>query len=64
MRLPSLPGKTFTGKIDYIASEAEFKPANIYNSQERSELVFSVRVKVDNTGGELKAGLPADASLQ
>jgi membrane fusion protein YbhG len=64
LRLPSLPGQTFACKIDYIASEAEFKPANIYNSQERSELVFQVRVKVDNSNGELKAGLPADVTFQ
>ncbi len=52
------------GKVEYIAPEAEFKPANVYNSQERSELVFSMRVQVDNSSGELKAGLPADVTLQ
>ncbi len=61
--LPSLPGKTYAGKVTYIASESEFKPANLYNAQERSEVVFSVRVTVPNPG-ELKAGLPADATLQ
>lgn len=60
---PSLPGKTFAGKVTYIAPESEFKPANIYNSQERSEMVFSVRVTVPNPNGELKAGLPADATF-
>jgi HlyD family secretion protein len=63
VRLPSLPGKTFAGKVTYIASESEFKPANLYNAQERSEVVFSVRVTVDNPG-DLKAGLPADATLK
>ncbi len=63
VKLPSLPGKTFSGKVTYIASESEFKPANLYNAQERSEVVFSVRVTVPNPG-ELKAGLPADATLQ
>jgi multidrug resistance efflux pump len=61
VRLPSLPGKTFTGKVTFIAPESEFKPANLYNSQERSELVFQARVSVPNPTGELKAGLPADA---
>jgi HlyD family secretion protein len=63
VRVPSLPGKSFNGKVTYIAPESEFKPANIYNSQERSEMVFAVRVTVPNPNGELKAGLPADATL-
>jgi len=60
---PSLPGKTFAGQVTFIASEGEFKPANIYNSQERSEMVFAVRVTIANPNGELKAGLPADVML-
>lgn len=60
LRLPSIPGKTFTAKVTYIAPEAEFKPANIYNSKEQSEMVFAVRVTVQNPSEELKAGLPAD----
>ena len=64
LRVPSLPGKTFDGKVTFIATESEFKPANIYNSQERSEMVFSVRVTVPNPNGELKAGLPADATMK
>ncbi|MBI5304966.1 MAG: HlyD family efflux transporter periplasmic adaptor subunit [Chloroflexi bacterium] len=63
VQTPSLPGKTFAGQVAFIASEGEFKPANIYNSQERSEMVFAVRVAVANPNGELKAGLPADAML-
>jgi multidrug efflux pump subunit AcrA (membrane-fusion protein) len=61
--LPSLPGKTFAGQVTYIAPEAEFKPANLYNVQERSEMVFAVRVTIPNPGGELKAGLPADVTF-
>ncbi len=61
--VPSLPGKTFTGKLTYIAPQSEFQPANIYNSQDRSEMVFEVRVTVPNPNGDLKAGLPADATF-
>jgi HlyD family secretion protein len=63
VRVPSLPGKSFNGKVTYIAPESEFKPANIYNSQERSEMVFAVRITVPNPDGALKAGLPADATF-
>ena len=63
VKSPSLPGKTYDSKVTYIAPESEFKPANIYNAQERSEIVFSVKIAVPNTNGDLKAGLPADATL-
>jgi HlyD family secretion protein len=62
--LPSLPGKTVAGQVIYIAPEAEFKPANLYNVQERSEMVFAVRVTIPNPRGELKAGLPADVTFE
>ncbi len=61
--IPSLPGKSFSGKVTYIAPQSEFKPANLYNSQERSEMVFAIKVTVPNDGS-LKAGLPADATLK
>ena len=64
IRVPSLPGKQFSGKITFISPQGEFKPANLYNSQERSEMVFSVRVMVENGAQDLKAGLPADAVLE
>ncbi|MEW5718599.1 MAG: HlyD family efflux transporter periplasmic adaptor subunit [Chloroflexota bacterium] len=63
LTLPSLPGKIFSGKVAYVASEAEFKPANLYNTQERSEIVFAVRVTIPNASGELKAGLPGDVTF-
>lgn len=63
LTVPSLPGKTFTAQVTFIAPEAEFKPANLYNVQERSEMVFAVRVTIPNSKGELKAGLPADVTF-
>jgi HlyD family secretion protein len=63
VRVPSLPGNSYAGRVSFIAQEGEFKPANIYNSQERSEMVFAVKVKIPNDG-RLKPGLPADAVFQ
>lgn len=63
LRVPSLPGSSFAGHLTYISPDGEFKPANIYNSQERSEIVFAVRVTVPNQG-QLKAGLPADVTFE
>ncbi len=64
IRVPSLSGRSFPGRVIYVAPEAEFKPANVYNSQDRSEMVFALKVAVDNSDGRLKAGLPADVTWQ
>jgi HlyD family secretion protein len=61
--VPSLPGKNYLARVSFISPNAEFKPANIYNSKERSEIVFAVRVTVQNPNNELKAGLPADVTF-
>ena len=57
------PDKTFSGKVIYISPEAEFTPKNIQTKEERTKLVFEVKVQVDNPDFELKAGMPADASI-
>lgn len=56
--------KDFEGKVTFISSTAEFTPKNIQTKDERTKLVFSVKVKVPNPDGTLKAGLPADIILQ
>ncbi len=63
VRVPSMPGESYVGQVSFIAQEGEFKPANIYNSQERSEMVFAIRVRIPNDG-RLKTGLPADAVFE
>ncbi len=55
--------RTFTGKITEIASEAEFTPKNIQTKKERINLVFRIKIAVDNPEGFLKPGMPADADI-
>ncbi len=55
--------RTFTGKITEIASEAEFTPKNVQTKKERVNLVFRIKIAVDNSGGLLKPGMPADAEI-
>jgi HlyD family secretion protein len=56
--------KDYEGKVTFISSTAEFTPKNIQTKEERTKLVFSVKVKVPNPDGTLKAGIPADVTLQ
>lgn len=58
------PSKPFTGRIVYISSEAEFTPKNIQTKDERTKLVFAVKLKIDNKDGILKAGIPADVVIK
>jgi HlyD family secretion protein len=55
--------KDFEGRVTFISSTAEFTPKNIQTNDERTKLVFSVKVKVPNPDGTLKAGIPADVTL-
>jgi HlyD family secretion protein len=55
--------KEYEGKVVFISSTAEFTPKNIQTNDERTKLVFSVKVKVPNPDGTLKAGIPADVTL-
>jgi multidrug resistance efflux pump len=57
------PGRTFTGTVSLIASEAEFTPKNVQTREERVNMVFAVKVRLLNTDHALKPGMPADALL-
>jgi len=59
----TFPEKSFEGKVIYISPEAEFTPKNIQTQEERTKLVFAVKIKIDNPDFELKDGMPADAVI-
>jgi len=59
----TFPEKNFEGKVIYISPEAEFTPKNIQTQEERTKLVFAVKIKIDNPDFELKDGMPADAVI-
>ncbi len=59
----SFPGKTYNGRVSFIASEAEFTPKQIQTREERVKLVYRVKIDVENPGRELKNNMPADAEI-
>lgn len=61
--IDAFPEKKYEGKVVFISSIAEFTPKNIQTKDERTKLVFSIKVKVPNTDGTLKAGIPADVTM-
>ena len=59
----SYPGKTYNGRVSFIASEAEFTPKQIQTQQERVKLVYRIKIDIDNPKHELKSNMPADAEI-
>jgi HlyD family secretion protein len=55
--------RAFPGTVVYISPVAEFTPKNVQTKEERTKLVFAVKIEALNPGGELKPGLPADARI-
>ena len=55
--------KAYYGKIIFISPESEFTPKNIQTKDERTKLVYSVKISIPNKDLELKSGMPADAKI-
>ena len=56
-------GQPISGTVTYISPKAEFTPRNVQTAEERSKLVYRIKVTVDNRAGVLKSGMPVDADL-
>ena len=56
-------GSGISGTVSYISPKAEFTPRNVQTAEERSKLVYRVRVAVVNRDGVLKQGMPVEAVL-
>jgi HlyD family secretion protein len=56
-------GDGLTGTVTFISPKAEFTPRNVQTAEERSKLVYRIKVSVDNRSGVLKSGMPVDAEL-
>jgi len=55
---PGLPGK-----VSYVSAKAEFTPRNVQTAEDRSKLVYRVKIAVDNSKGILKQGMPVEAEI-
>lgn len=53
----------FTGTIVEISSKGEYTPKTIQTKQERTNIVYGVKVKIDNKNGLFKPGMPADVEI-
>jgi HlyD family secretion protein len=56
-------GTGIAGTVTFISPKAEFTPRNVQTAEERSKLVFRVKISVDNRHGVLKQGMPVEAEI-
>jgi HlyD family secretion protein len=57
-------GAGVPGTVTFVSPQAEFTPRNVQTAEERSKLVYRIKVAVDNRAGALKPGMPVDAELR
>ncbi|HEV7993538.1 MAG TPA: HlyD family efflux transporter periplasmic adaptor subunit [Gemmatimonadaceae bacterium] len=55
--------RALTGVVTWISTQAEFTPTPIQTRDERTNLVYAVKLRVANADGALKIGMPADVEL-
>lgn len=60
----SFPGKIFTAEVIHIADQAEFTPRNVQTVEGRSSTVYAIKLKVTDSEGKLKIGMPADVEFK
>lgn len=59
----SFPSRSFSGRVGFISSVAEFTPKTVETTQLRSSLVYEVRVFVHDPQNALRLGMPATVHL-
>jgi HlyD family secretion protein len=60
----AFPKKTYQGRVSFLSSQAEFTPKAVQTIEERVKLMYRIKVQLENQGGELKPGMPADATIE
>ncbi|MEK7476220.1 MAG: efflux RND transporter periplasmic adaptor subunit [Candidatus Coatesbacteria bacterium] len=61
--LPEVKGRTLPGTVARIREEAEFTPKNVQTREERTRLVYGVKIAFPNRDGLLKPGMTIEVRL-
>ena len=56
--------KSYTGSVGFISPVSEFTPKSVETTQLRTDLVYRLRIYVDNPNGVLKQGMPVTVKLK
>ena len=63
VRTDSAPDKIYSGQIGFISPAAEFTPKTVETRELRTDLVYRLRILVDNPDGGLRQGMPVTVTL-
>lgn len=58
------PNKPLKGQIGFISPQAEFTPKTVETPELRTDLVYRLRITVDDPKGELRQGMPVTVKIQ
>jgi HlyD family secretion protein len=47
-----------------VAQQAQYSSRDTQEKEDRANVVFAVKVRLDNANGRLKSGMTADAELE
>jgi len=64
VKIDGLSDKTFTGKLTFISPVAEFTPKTVETRELRVDLVYRIKVEVNDPDGIMKIGMPADILIE
>jgi HlyD family secretion protein len=56
-------GPGLDGTVSYVSPRAEFTPRNVQTAEERSKLVYRIKITTNNIQGVLKPGMPVEAEV-
>ncbi len=59
----SFPGKTFPARVGFVSPTAEFTPKSVETPELRTDLVYRLRLVVDDPRGDLRQGMPVTVRL-
>jgi len=61
--IDAFSGKTFNANVSWISPEAEFTPKNVQTRSARTQLVYAIKLRIENSDGKLAIGMPAEVHL-
>ena len=60
----AFPDTFFKGEVAEVSQKAEFTPKDVHVEEERTKLVFGIKVKIENPQGYLKPGMSVDVKIK
>lgn len=63
VKIDAYPDRIYTAEVTEVSEKAEYNPRLSLSQGERENMVFRIKVSIDNNDGTLKPGMPADVII-